>query len=69
MCKVLCFSQVRIAARHREHAGLSGDRLKKPSATPSMVRIHHLPPPAKTAPDRLKRGQGLSPSYAVVSGS
>jgi hypothetical protein len=33
----------------------------KPSATPSVVRIHHLPPPAKAAPDQAKRGQGLSP--------
>ena len=41
----------------------------KPSATPSVVRIHHLPLPAKTAPDQLKRGQGLSPSYAGVCGS
>ncbi len=31
----------------------------KPSAQPSMVRIHHLPPPRETAPDLRESGRGL----------
>ena len=42
-----------VAADHRQfsHVARSGQRERsvKPSATPSMVRIHYLPPPAETA--------------------
>jgi len=40
----------------------------KRSATPSVVRIHHLPHSAGTAPEQAKHGQGVSPSYAARSG-
>jgi F420H(2)-dependent quinone reductase len=41
-------------------------RSVKPSAQPTMVRIHHLPPPAQTARDRGIL-PGCGPSWVVSS--
>ena len=60
-----------VPPRRHEAGCPSGQRERsvKPSAQPSMVRIHHLPHQPKPAPDQEKRGQGLVSSYAVVRGS
>jgi hypothetical protein len=55
----------------RQEAGCpSGQRERsvKPSAKPTLVRTQHLPPPAETAHDQRRRGQGLIMPGAVMCG-
>ena len=57
---------------NRSSDGMSPNQNKrsvKPSAQPTMVRTHHLPPPARTVPDLRPCGSGasrLSPSVTVT---
>jgi hypothetical protein len=45
------------------------ERSVKPSAKPTMVRTHHLPPPAETTPGQHECGQGLILPGAAICGS
>jgi hypothetical protein len=47
--------------RRRQAGCPSGQRERsvKPSASPTLVRTQHLPPPAQTTPDLLVSGRGL----------